>query len=225
MSKEILLIEDHRDIAAIVSEHLESEGYIIDYADNGTLGLQLSLSGSYDAIVLDVMLPGIDGISICKKLREENNSVPVLMLTARDTLDDKLTGFSVGADDYLLKPFDLEELSARLRALLRRQGQRLEDKIIVVHDLQINLDTQVVTRDKIKLNLTPIGKKILTILMTQSPNLVTRNDLEKKIWGDMIPDSDALRSHMYNLRKVVDRPFGRDLIKTVQSTGFKISDE
>lgn len=224
MTSEILLIEDHKDIAAMVSKHLEGEGFVIDYADNGLLGLKLGLSNEYDAIVLDLTLPGLDGIEVCEKLRVENKTdTPILMLTARDTLEDKLQGFDSGADDYLLKPFELEELSARLRALLRRNNGSSSQNDLKVADLILCRQTEVVTRRGIELNLTPTGKKILALLMREAPNVVSRKRLEKEIWGDMPPDSDALRSHLYTLRKIVDKPFDYALIHTVQSSGFRMS--
>ena len=226
MSQEILLIEDHRDIAEMVSKHLETEGFVIDYADNGLLGFKLGSTNDYDAIILDLTLPGLDGVELCQKLRlEQKVFTPILMLTARDTLEDKLLGFESGADDYLLKPFELEELSGRLRALLRRKPIQYPKNNLKVDDLTLCTETEIVTRQGVELTLTPIGKKILALLMLESPNVVSRKRLEKAIWGDMPPDSDALRSHLYNLRKVVDRPFNSALIHTVQSSGFRLSKE
>ena len=224
-SRDVLLIEDHRDIAEMIYDYLESEGYAVDYADSGDAGLNFGSENHYDAIVLDVMLPGIDGYEVCRRLREESRvEAPVLMLTARDTLEDKLSGFESGADDYLVKPFDLEELGARLKALLRRQ-RRVDDDSLSVGDLTIDLKTHKVTRAGKTLTLTPIGKKILITLMQASPGVVDRKAIERSVWGDVPPDSDALRSHLYNLRKVVDRPFETALIHTVQGAGFRIADE
>ena len=223
MAHEILLVEDHRDIAEMVAAHLERDNFVIDYADNGNLGYNLGRENSYDAIVLDVMLPGIDGLTVCKKLRHENAvRCPILMLTARDTLEDKLTGFDVGADDYLLKPFDLEELSARLKALIRRtQGKGVSQKL-QVSDLVLDQNTQTVFRDKQEIILTPICRKILAILMSESPGFVHKKEIEKFIWSDSPPDSDALRSHIYALRKSVDKPFASPLIHTVPSVGWRL---
>jgi len=224
VSEEILLIEDHRDIAEMVSDHLESEGFVIDYADNGLLGFKLGANNDYDAIILDLMLPGLDGVKLCERFRrEERINSPILMLTARDTLEDKLSGFEAGADDYLIKPFELEELTARLKALIRRGSRNSPDGNLVVGDLILCTETEVVTRQGMELVLTPIGKKILAVLMAESPNVVSRKRLEKEIWGDMPPDSDALRSHLYNLRKIVDKPFKSSLIHTIQSSGFRLS--
>ena len=223
MAHEILLVEDHRDIAEMVAAHLERDNFLIDYADNGNLGYNLGRENSYDAIVLDVMLPGIDGLTVCKKLRQENAvRCPILMLTARDTLEDKLMGFDVGADDYLLKPFDLEELSARLKALIRRtQGKGISQKL-QVSDLVLDQNTQTVFRNNQEIILTPICRKILSILMSESPGVVHKKEIEKFIWSDSPPDSDALRSHIYALRKSIDKPFASPLIHTVPSVGWRL---
>jgi DNA-binding response OmpR family regulator len=172
------------------------------------------------------MLPGIDGLDVCRRLRDESlTDVPVLMLTARDTLADKLSGFDHGADDYLVKPFDLEELEARLAALIRRHKRAVSRGQLQVGGLLLDAETLQVTRDGIELTVTPIGLKILDLLMRASPRVVQRRDIEREIWGDVPPDSDALRSHMYTLRKVVDRPFDKALIHTVHSAGFRLSNE
>ncbi len=223
---DILLIEDHRDIAEMVCEHLESCGYSVDYADNGVAGLAFGSGNTYDAIVLDLMLPGLDGLDVCRRLREESAvDAPVLMLTARDTLADKLAGFDSGADDYLVKPFDLEELVARLQSLMRRRRTRGDSEVLGVGDLRLDLRTHTVTREGRVLTITPIGMKILALLLREAPGVVGRQAIERAIWGDLPPDSDALRSHMYNLRKVVDKPFTRALIHTVPGAGFRIADD
>ena len=220
----ILLVEDHRDIAEMVFDYLETRGFSVDYAADGRAGLHLGLANRYDAVVLDVMLPGIDGLELCRRLREEGRfAAPVLMLTARDTLADKLAGFDSGADDYLVKPFDLAELEARLRALLRRARGGMQGEMLQVDDLRFDTRTLKVTRAGSELVLTPIGLKILKVLMQQSPAVVDRCLIERAIWGDLPPDSDALRSHMYNLRKVIDKPFARPLIHTLHSAGFRLA--
>jgi DNA-binding response OmpR family regulator len=220
----VLIVEDNRDIAEMVCDHLEARGFVVDYAADGLQGLSLSAKGDYDAIVLDLMLPGLSGLDVCARLGEGGRArPPVLMLTARDTLADKLTGFSHGADDYLVKPFDIEELEARLRALLRRGRHRTDSHTLSVGGLQLNLETHEVSRDGQPIAVSPIGFQILHVLMRESPRLVTRARLEMEVWGDELPDSDALRSHLYTLRKAVDRPFDRPLIHTVQSAGFRIS--
>ena len=224
--RNVLLVEDHRDIAEMVEAYLESKDYIVDYAPDGVSGLRLGENNDYDAIVLDVMLPGIDGLDVCRRLRQESlNDVPVLMLTARDTLSDKLSGFEHGADDYLVKPFDLEELEARLTALIRRHTRSISNDHLDVAGLSFDVTTLRVTRDGVQLTVNPIGLKILGLLMRRSPSVVLRRDIEREIWGNLPPDSDALRSHMYTLRKAVDKPFNTVLIHTVHGAGFRLTDE
>ncbi len=220
----ILLVEDHRDIAEMVLDYLETRGFAVDYAPDGRAGLRLGLANRYDVVVLDVMLPGIDGLELCRRLRSEAQMLaPVLMLTARDTLADKLAGFEHGADDYLVKPFDLPELEARLHALLRRARGGVQGEILRVDDLVFDTRTMKVTRAGTELVLTPIGLKILKVLMLQSPAVVDRRVIERAVWGDLPPDSDALRSHMYSLRKAVDKPFERPLVHTLHSAGFRLA--
>ena len=219
----VLLIEDHRDIAEMVTAYLENRGFEVDYAADGITGLHLAVSNSYDAIILDLMLPGMDGIDICHKLRTEaRRDTPVIMLTARDTLDDKITGLETGADDYLVKPFDIQELEARVRSIIRRHKGEVSKEILTIGDLAVDTATLSVTRAGQSLNTTPIGFKILTVLMRASPAVVSRRELERQVWGDILPDSDTLRSHLYNLRKVIDKPFDKQLLQTIQGSGYKI---
>ena len=164
----ILLVEDNRDLAANVGEFLESRGHVVDYAADGLTGLHLAATNRYDALVLDLGLPGIDGLALCKRLREDARSnVPVLMLTAKDTERDKLTGFEVGTDDYLVKPFSLAELHARLKALARRAESRAE--VLQVADLSFDVRTLIVRRGGQRVELTPAGLKLLEKLMRHSP--------------------------------------------------------
>ena len=149
---------------------------------------------------------------------------PEIMRTARDTLQDKVKGLDMGADDYLVKPFEILELEARIRALMRRKGQVAQQEILQVADLQLDTGTLEVLRGDVPIYLSPIGLKILTILMKESPKVVSRNQLEHEIWGDILPDSDTLRSHMYNLRKQIDKPFETPLLQTIQSRGYRIGD-
>jgi DNA-binding response OmpR family regulator len=219
----ILLIEDHTDIAEMVIAYLENRGFTVDYAADGVTGLHLAVSNDYDAIVLDLMLPGMDGLSVCSKLRSEaRKDTPVIMLTARDTLDDKITGLETGADDYLIKPFAIKELEARLVSLIRRSRGDVAKEILRIADLTVDTSTLCVERNGIPLTLTPISFKILSVLMRASPSVVSRRDLERKVWGDILPDSDTLRSHLYNLRKVIDKPFKHQLLHTIQGSGYKI---
>lgn len=219
----LLLVEDHRDIAALIFEYFEKRGYTLDHAADAITGLHLAVSNAYDVIILDLRLPGMDGLSVCEKLRREARlTTPILMLTARDTLQDKVAGLDAGADDYLVKPFDLLELEARVRSLVRRHRAELTPELLRVGDLSLDLGTQEVHRAGERLEISPTGKKILKLLMRASPNLVTRREIEREIWGDELPDSDTLRSHLYNLRKAVDKPFSEPMICTVQSLGYRL---
>lgn len=221
----VLLIEDHQDIAEMVFAYFENRGYTVDYAADGITGLHLGVTQEYDVIILDLMLPGLDGLELCEKLRREGRrSTPILMLTARDTLEDKVAGLEVGADDYLIKPFEIRELEARIKALIRRRRGNVSPETYRVGDLVLDTGTLRVTRGGKELQLSPIGMKILTVLMRGAPRVVSRREIEREVWGDILPDSDTLRSHLYNLRKEVDKPFDRPLIRTVQGAGFRIAD-
>ena len=219
----LLLIEDHADIAEMLTHYFEARGFAVDYAADGLVGLHLAVKNRYDAIVLDLMLPGLDGLSICDRLRREaRDNTPIVMLTARDRVDDKVNGLATGADDYLVKPFAIVELEARVRSLIRRHRGEVARDLLEIGDLVVDPSTRTASRQGKPLNLTPIGFRILTTLMRASPAVVPREELERRVWGDMMPDSDTLRSHMYNLRKIVDKPFSTALLKTVQNSGYQI---
>lgn len=221
----VLLIEDHHDIAEMVGGYLESNDYVVDYATDGVTGLHLAVSEDFDAIILDLMLPGMDGLEVCRKLRQDaGKDTPLLMLTARDTLEDKVAGLDAGADDYLVKPFEIEELEARLRAMLRRAGGQMVSESLRVEDLSVDTGTLEVRRGDRLVNVTPIGLKLLLTLMRASPRVVNRRELERAVWGDIAPDSDALRSHLYTLRKAIDKPFPRPLLQTVPGMGYRLAD-
>lgn len=220
----ILVIEDNRDILANILDYLQLKGFSVDCAQDGLSGLHLASSGHYDLIVLDIMLPGIDGYQVCKRLREDgHNEVPILMLTARDALDDRLQGLNAGADDYLIKPFALSELVARIEAILRRsQGSRKRQ--LKVADLVYDLDTLHVSRAGQSLKLNPIGLKLLAVLMQKSPTVIRREALEEALWGDDSPDSDSLRSHIHQLRQVLDKPFATPLLHTLHGVGYRLAE-
>ena len=221
----ILLVEDNRSLSEMVGEYLESKGFGVDFAGDGIDGFRLATDNSYDVIVLDVMLPRMNGIELCRRLRQESKkSTPVLLLTARDTLADKVNGLDAGADDYLVKPFAIQELEARVRALIRRDRRQVSAEVLRIADLVLDTASLRVTRGGTELQLSPIGLRLLTILMRESPRVVTRRDIEREIWGDGLPDSDTLRSHLYNLRKAIDRPFEKQLLHTVQTAGYRIAD-
>lgn len=218
----VLIIEDNPDIAANLGDYLEDHGHTVDFAGDGVTGLHLAVVNDFDAIVLDLALPGMDGLEVCRKLREDaRKDTPVLMLTARDRLQDKLAGFETGADDYLVKPFELQEVEARLKVLASR-GRRRVRRELKVGDLVFNLDTLAVTRQGQEIYLNPIGLKLLQCLMEASPNVVSRNELEMQVWGEELPDSDSLRVHIHSLRAAIDKPFGSNMIQTRHGIGYRL---
>ena len=220
----LLIIEDNPAIVANLTDFLEPMGYILDFAMDGIGGLHLAITNDYDVIILDIMLPGMNGVTVCKKLRKEAaRQVPVIMLTARDTLEDKLIGFDSGADDYLVKPFALKELEARVKALAKRQAA--SHKILETKSLRMDMGTYEITRNGTRIELNNTCTEILKQLLEAAPNVVPRKELENSLWGDMPPGSDVLRSHIYTLRKKIDKPFDFALIETVHGIGFRIKEE
>jgi len=218
----VLIIEDNPDIAANLGDYLEDHGHTVDFAGDGVTGLHLAVVNEFDVIVLDLALPGMDGLELCRRLRADaDKDTPVLMLTARDRLQDKLAGFEMGADDYLVKPFELQEVEARLKVLAGR-GRRRVRRELRVGDLTFNLDTLAVNRAGNDIYLNPIGLKLLQILMESSPNVVSRNDLEMEVWGEEMPDSDSLRVHIHSLRSSIDKPFGSSMIQTRHGIGYRL---
>jgi DNA-binding response OmpR family regulator len=218
----ILVVEDNADIAENIGDYLEQQGHILDFAMDGIGGLHLAVTHDFDVVVLDIMLPGMDGLTFCRKLRKEASiKTPVLMLTARDTLSDKLEGFDAGADDYLVKPFALEELAARIGVLARRSSQILPSRLCLA-DLEVDIGKMQVQRAERKIELNRACLKILIMLLKAHPNVVTRKELEQALWGDEPPDSDALRSHIYKLRSAIDRPFKHALLETVHGVGYRL---
>ncbi len=223
----ILVIEDQPEILQNIADYLELKGYLVDCAYDGLGGLHLAVTQPFDLIILDLMLPGIDGITLCQRLRQDARlQTPIIMLTARDSVDDKLTGFQAGADDYLVKPFSLPELHARIEAVLRR-GQAGLQNILMVDDLSYDMNSLEVTRQETTLKLSPIGLKILEKLMKSSPHVVKREVLEELLWGDFLPGSDSLRSHIHTLRQTIDKPFTTPLLHTVHGIGYclKVHDD
>lgn len=221
----ILLVEDNRSLSEVVGEFFENKGFGVDYAGDGIDGYRLATNNSYDVIVLDLNLPRMDGLQVCRKLREEAKiSTPVLMLTARDAVTDKVLGLEAGADDYLIKPFAIQELEARIRALIRRERRQVSNEVYKVADLVLDTGSLRATRGGRELILSPIALRLLGILLRESPRVVSRRDIEREIWGDELPESDTLRSHLYNLRKAIDRDFEKQLLHTVQTAGYRIVD-
>ena len=218
----ILLTEDNRDIAASIITYLENNGVQCDYAPDGLSGMHLIATNEYDLYILDIAMPGIDGLELCRRVRYDlKDTTPIIFLTARDTLDDKIAGFSSGADDYLVKPFELQELFVRVQALFRRSRGYNEQELSLA-DLTVNTKTQEIRRAGQEIQLSAIQTQILTHLLQRSPEVVTRQALEHALWQGSPPDSDALRSHIYKIRQLIDKPFGFPLIHTVQGRGFRM---
>lgn len=218
MKINVLIVEDDLDLAATLMDYLELEGISCDHAANGAAGLQLISHHYFDVMILDVNMPRMDGLTVCRKMREQGINTPILMLTARDTLDDKLAGFAVGSDDYLVKPFEMRELIARIQVLAhRRSGQT---NILSLYGVDADFSSKTLKRQQSSLQLSPTGWKILEVLMRKSPEVVSKKQLLKAVWGDDLPDSDSLKVHLFKLRQQVDKKNQNKLIHTVAGQGF-----
>ncbi len=223
MAVSILLVEDDFDLAAAVVGFLELENISCDHAYNGVHGLELASNNIYDVLLLDVMLPGMSGISLCERLRKKGIDTPILMLTALDTLDDKIAGFNAGTDDYLAKPFEMEELQLRIMALSRRRSSQIRK--LTVADLEMNLDSHEAFRGGTPLHLTPTEWKLLEELLINSPKVVSRDRLEQAVWEDSEPSSSLLKVYINKLRKKVDTPLYTPLIHTIPGVGIVLKPE
>ena len=220
----ILIIEDDRAIATNLYDFFAGLGHSVDAAADGVTGLHLAVSHAFDAIVLDIGLPGMDGIKLCEKLRREAQvETPVLMLTARDTLPEKLEGFDCGADDYLVKPFALKEVEARLLALHKRSGGRVTQKKLVAGDIVLDPRTLEIRFAGQEVKLTPKCIRVLETLMNEPGRVFSRAQLESAVWGDSQETSDTLRSHMHVLRRALMESGGYDPIETVHGLGYRLS--
>lgn len=224
MLMNVLLIEDHKDLAASVREFLTVLGHRVQWAADGSTGWKLARQESFDAIILDRLLPKLDGTLLCKRLRADGHKTPVLMLTALDSLEQKLEGFAAGADDYLPKPFALAELRARLDALHRRNTADQGQRQISVADLVLDLDALQAKRAGQTLTLNPTTRKLLEYLMRETHRVVPRAELEELLWGKAVPVDDVLRVHMHALRAAVDKPYPRKLIHTVHGVGYRLAE-
>jgi DNA-binding response OmpR family regulator len=219
----VLIVEDDSDIASNLYDYLQGASYEVDFACDGVSGLRLAVSQQWDAILLDVSLPGMDGLTLCRKLREEAKcDTPVLMLTARDVLEDKLQGFYHGADDYLVKPFSLKEVGARLGALIKRSKGQMAPAVLQFADLRLDPATLHVERAGRTIKLPPKCLHLLQLLMQSPDRVVRRGELEMAIWGEQLSDSDTLRTHVYTLRRALTSDGEIDLIETVHGFGYRI---
>jgi DNA-binding response OmpR family regulator len=217
-----LLVEDNTTIAEQISEFFDAHRWEVDFAHNGKTALSLAQSNTYDVIILDLGLPDIDGVKVCQKIKQHSKvSVPIIMLTARDAVDDKIEGFAKGADDYLTKPFNLRELIMRCKALARRHHLHKQN-ILNIAELEIELNSSQFSLNNMPLSLTPIGSKILLVLATHYPQPVSRSALINSIWGDIPPDTDALKAHIYGLRQTLNKHTHSLRITTVMHLGYRI---
>jgi len=219
---QVLIVDDEVDILTTIADQLSLDNIITDCAYNGEQALNLVQKNNYDVIVLDVMMPKLNGINTCQKIRANGCTTPIIFLTARDTLDDKIVGFNAGGDDYLVKPFAMDELLCRIQALSKRVSRQAISQL-QYGELLIDLDSKQVYRNDQLLNLNQIQYKLLKHLITQAPKIVTREQLEYEIWQGEPPDSDSFRSHLYQLRQIVDKPYTYDVLKTVRNQGYKLA--
>ena len=223
MPARILLLEDDADIAANVYDYLTARGYQVDAALNGAVALHLLEQQSFDVLVFDLGLPGISGLEVAQRTRTQLNlNTPILMLTARDTLDDKVAGFGAGADDYLVKPFALKELELRIQALLKRSQGQVLDAILRCGELSYDPRTGEAHWQGQILKLPPKTLQLLVTLLMQAEQLVTRERLEIAVWGETQDNSDTLRHHLSQLRRALTLPDGRCPLHTVHGRGYKL---
>lgn len=219
----VLLVEDNRAIQANIADYFSMQGAVLDFATQGKQGLALALQHYYDVVVLDLTLPQLDGLDVCALLRRNaTRHIPVLMLTARDSLQHKLEGFGAGADDYLVKPFDLAELWARVQVLAKRHVQH---PVLTLGNISLNRHLHQLKCAEVIVNLKPIAFQLLSVLLQAHPRPVSRSELCSKIWGDEPTESDALRSHLYQLRKVLQQHGATVTIETKLGVGYVLSAE
>ena len=222
----ILLVEDDPKISSFIKIGLESNNCLIDTAYDSTIGEKLAFSRKYDVIILDVVIPGISGFDLCKKIRNNNNLTPVIMLTSLDSVEDKLTGFDCGADDYLVKPFSFQELFARIKALNRRNKEAILNPVIKVLDLELDSIAKKVKRNDKEIFLTATEYKILELLMSNKGKVFERMHIAEKIWGySFNSGTNVIDVHINSLRKKIDKDFPEKLIHTKKGFGYVLSED
>ena len=215
----VLLVEDDIKTASFIIKGLKQDGFTVEHADDGPGGLFKAATEKYDVAIVDVMLPGLDGLTLIKELRRKKIMTPIIVLSAKASVEDRVAGLQHGGDDYLVKPFSLPELHARVEAVLRR-GQSGLQNILEIGDLSYDMNSLEVVRQGKPIKLSPIGLKLLEKLMKSSPHVVRREVLEELLWGEALPGSDSLRSHIHTLRQAIDKPFDPPLLHTVHGIGF-----
>jgi DNA-binding response OmpR family regulator len=215
---EVLLVEDELDLATTIIDYLEIEDIRCDHASNGQVALNLIQNNHYQMIILDINMPQMDGLTLCKTLRQDGNDTPILMLTARDSLEQKLEGFNAGTDDYLVKPFAMKELIARIQVLAKRKSG--EVKLITFKNLNVDLSERTASIDKLVLKLSPTNFKILETLVRKAPKGVSRQEIMTTVWGDDQPDSNSLKVHIYHLRKQLEAATNEIKLATLPNFGF-----
>lgn len=219
----LLIVEDHIDLAQNLFEFLGKDRYALDFAADGLTALHLLATNPYDVIVLDLMLPGVSGFELCRRIREDLQcDTPIILMTARGTLTDKERGFACGADDYLVKPFELRELQLRIDALHRRRAPR--EAGLVAGPIRFNPGTLRVHVDGTQTELTGIPARLFELLMRAYPNFLSHEALQESIWGDSDGEGDGhtLRTHVYTLRQTLKQAFGHSMIRTVYGRGYQV---
>lgn len=218
----ILIIEDEKKIVSFLKQGLKSEGFSVDFALDGEDGFFKAEIDYYDLIILDVRLPKMDGLTICKKLRQIGKTMPIIMLTAKDTVDDRIIGLDAGADDYMTKPFAFSELLARIRALRRRQTG-LKVRLLQLDNLVVNLDTFEVKRNDVEIKLSSTEFKLLQFLMENSHKVLSKTIILEHVWElDFSPESNIVEVYINYLRDKVDKAFSKPLIQTIRGIGYRI---
>ena len=218
----ILLIEDHAELAKQLISFLGGLDWDVEYSKTGSQGIKLALSNEYDLIILDLGLPDIDGTLVCKEIKSQiARNIPILMLTARDSYADKVKGFDLGADEYLTKPYDLRELALRCKVLTRRV-ELYQSNTMELGELSLNLNEKSAYRQGQPLQLTKISFSILLMLVKAYPNPVSKSRITHELWGETLPETNSLKTHIYNLRVAVDKSFPTPLIKTIVNVGYKL---
>ncbi|MGV6805549.1 MAG: response regulator transcription factor [Ruegeria sp.] len=225
MSRRLLVVEDDEDTREFIAKGFGEEGYVVESADDGREGLYHATDGGFDAVVLDRMLPGLDGLALIKSMRAAGVNTPVLMLTAMSAVDERVKGLRAGADDYLVKPFSFQELHARIEALLRRPQEAEETPTLKCRDLEMDLLTRKVTRDGREITLTPREFQILEFFLRRKNRVVSRTMLLEGVWDyHFDPNTNVVDVHISKLRRQLDEGDASPLIETVRGAGYMISD-